>query len=294
MVFYSACAAIAIIALVLVAGPALRREADESAPDPRQATYKKRLLELERDLADGRIEQQAFEEARLEVARAAVAGSEMADATANTGAAERGLVIAGVVLALALATVTYAFQDGMSSIRYLDAYRALQADDASPESVRTALDTLRALVADDERASPRSWELLGAGYQQTEDWERAHDAYSKALPGHPRPAELMVELADIAAQANGARFGAESLAYLDESLRLEPDNIRARLLRSVAHIQNANYALAVSDLEILEPTVNADSTEGRFVTHMLSRARENLADSEPAQATDTTNADTDS
>ena len=239
--FTIAATALVALALLILLLPFLRgaRAATTvSVQGSHLSVLRDRLKELERDHANGLIDDAQLAQSRAEVER--MAATELARAPAERVDASRAHGVA-VVLAVALPVFAlgwYAVSTGLGE----RAGSAQAGVDQAPQ--HQDIDTLIAKLQERLKAEPDSaegWFLLARTYHSADRYGEAVPAYEKAIRLNPADPDLLADFADALAMAQGRRLAGRPVDLLKQALAAKPDHPKALLLAGSAAFEAADF-----------------------------------------------------
>jgi cytochrome c-type biogenesis protein CcmH len=260
MIFWLVAALLAVglgaaLALPLLGGA---RGAAAERGDFDAAIYRDQLAEIERDRARGTLSDDQAASARLEVERRllSVAGRDAAKPAPHTVNAP--LLAAGVAVAVpALALILY-LQIGAPGLpgQPFDGRRAAAPGTAGGEAHQggaapEAMDVLVERLAkrlQDNPDEPEGWSLLARSYQQLERHRDAVAALERAVAVSRRDPQYVAALGEARIMAANGTVPPQARAELDEVLKAEPNNPRARFYLALAEAQSGNLEGALDRL----------------------------------------------
>ena len=218
--------ALAAAAFVLFALFAPGVEGQARADGGRAEALHARLTELDREKADGRVDDEEFDLLRAEVARRLFRTVELAPRQVGQSRWGRPSLVATCILVPALAGLSYA-AIGSPTVP------------AAPFAERTDMAAIVARAEARLRREPkdvRGWLALAPVYRRMGRMDRAASAYRRALEfGDFEPRKrsaLLAELAEL--ELTGDAAAPEAEKRLAEALVLHEDNVQARFLQAVA------------------------------------------------------------
>lgn len=127
------------------------------------------------------------------------------------------------------------------------------------------------------------WALLGRSYATLGDMERASQAFQRARQLAPRDPDVLVELAETTARANGFDLTGEPSKLLDQALAIDPKHQKGLWFAGMAAWQKQDYQTAVARWETLLGELEPGSEVAQSVKQQLARARA-MANGEPPPA----------
>lgn len=191
-------------------------------------------------------------------------------AAAPHGPGRRRLAGVLAVLLPLLATSLYAS---------LGAPRTLLVEPVAPAHRMNSLDMAQATerLAQKLKARPddlEAWFVLARSYQAMERWRDAADAYREALRLAPDDPQLMADLADVLATAQGGQLEGEPAQWVARALRLDPQQPKGLALAAMAAYRAGRHPEALARWQQLE-AVSPPGSEGATVAQAgLARLRQ--------------------
>lgn len=279
--FWVYAAAMAIVALVFLLPPLLRRRtaAFASTADTELAVYRQRYAELQEEHRQGALSAEEFAAAKAELETALVRSGMPA---AGTHPERRVHGITATVLAIAIPMTALAL------------YGLLGAQDQLQRAVREAADTaaktqemqrmLRRLETHlaANPADGKSWHVLGQGYIAIEAFEQAAQALRRAEGLLRDDPDVLLDLA----QAQSALPNSEAHAQLGElvqrALSMRPDHPRALWMAGFMAMQSGQRVQARRYLERLYAQLDPEDPNAATVKKQI----ETLAATPAATAED--------
>ncbi|MBA4109231.1 MAG: hypothetical protein C0487_06520 [Leptothrix sp. (in: Bacteria)] len=79
-----------------------------------------------------------------------------------------------------------------------------------------------------------AWFVLARSYQAMEKWRKSAAAYRQALRLAPDDPQLMADLADVLASAQGGKLEGEPMQWIVQALRADPQHLKGRALAAMA------------------------------------------------------------
>lgn len=121
----------------------------------------------------------------------------------------------------------------------LGAPRAMLAETESPAHRMNSVDMTQATqrLAEKLRASPddiEGWFVLARSYQAMERWRESADAYREALRLAPDDPQMMADLADVLATAQGGQLEGEPAQWIARALAHDPKHAKSHALAAMA------------------------------------------------------------
>jgi cytochrome c-type biogenesis protein CcmH len=259
-------ALLALAAVALVARPLWRRRAASAAVSRdamNAAVYRDQLHELDADLAAGKLAQADYDRAREEIERRVLEDfPQVMEKGPHTTGGNR-LVACGVLAVPLLALGIY-FAVGNPA--------AIAPGDAAQREIEAMVDRLAARLQNNPE-DVEGWKMLGRSYGVLGRFPDAVNAYANAATRAPRDPDILVDLADALAMANGERLAGDPEALIERALAIDPQNLKGLALAGTAAFQRGNFAGAAARWERMLPLVPADSEDARVIRGNIEEAR---------------------
>ena len=266
ILFWAIGAALAAVALGLAARPLWRRRAPGavSRDAMNAAVYREQLRELDADLAAGAIAQADHDRARDELNRRVIEDVSQPGERAAPGG---NRLVAYSVLAVPLVALGVYFAVGNPAVIVLE-------DDA--QATQRQIEAMVERLAARLKENPddvEGWKMLGRSYSVLGRFRDAIDAYTRAAARAPRDADVLVDLADVLAMANGQRLAGDPEKLVERALQIDPKNLKGLALAGTAAFDRGDFARAAALWERMLPLVAADSEDARVVRENVAQAR---------------------
>lgn len=286
-------AVMVLVALGFVLPPLLGCKRSPGPPrrHVNRALHRKRLAELQTDLADGLLGTEQFESARDDLERESLEALEAPETL------QRGLrrihpgwmsVVVAVVLPLTAAGL-YGALGGWTQLS--DASQSppdrgpVAQTDVAPARVRDMVTGLARRL----RRNPddlNGWRMLGRSYRVLGQFSKASDAYAHAYRlTHGNDPSVTADYAEVLALTNHQQFSGRADKLLQHALQLNPRQPKALWLAGWAEYQRGNYRTAVFHWKALARQVPAGSDEAKILKKRIS-ATEALVKSAPPVSAD--------
>src|SRR5262245_887248 len=259
-------ALIAAVALALAARPLWRRRraAAVSREAMNAAVYRDQLRELDADLASGAIAQADYDRARQELERRVLEDFSHPETPARKGG--NRLVATALALVPVLAVGVY-FAVGNPGVLMLE-----QEAQATERQIETMVERLAAKLKDNPD-DVEGWKMLGRSYGVLGRFPEAVQAYAKAAARAPKDADILVDLADVLAMANGRRLDGDPEKLIQRALLLDPKNLKGLALAGTGAYNRGDFAAAANYWERMLALVPPDSEDARVVRENVAQAR---------------------
>lgn len=277
-------------AMLLVAGAIVllplfraRSAGDESQDGENQgdealAVYRQQLVELERDLSLGLLNEEEVEAARLEIHRRMLAAADEGAGSSGTGLSPK-VAAAVALLVLAAATVLYA-ERGEPGLVSLPLDRSAQADpqvDLGPAmgQIETRLAQLEAKLATDPD-NLEGWSMLARSYRVLGRTYAAADAYGRAVALAPGNVELRLVQAELLVELLDGLIGPAARLVFTQIQEIDPGHPAPRFYLGLAAYQDNNIRGAIEIWRGLEQDSPADAPWLPALRGRIARAEADL------------------
>jgi cytochrome c-type biogenesis protein CcmH len=266
------------IALLFVALPLWRATANDNDVLRDAANLeilRDQAAELEADLNNGLLTQEAFEQGKLELQ------ARLLEEVKTTGQGEklahnpaRKLAI---VLALLLPLFAVPFYLVVGNTKALLPQDELAIADGF--GVIRSESALQELEKKMERLpeNPDGWLLLARSYGSMQRFAEAANAYGKLVKLVPNEAQLWTDYADVTAMNNNQSLLGEPTKYLNKALELDPDNTSALALSGSAAMERGDYYSAVIHWQKLVDLLPPDYPDVQLIRDGINQAKEFLS-----------------
>lgn len=264
----------AVIALLLY--PLLREQAGNEEHDPALAAYRLRLAELEREHADGQLNDIDLREAIDELEHELLQTRESPPPVRGRGTTRsRALPLAlAIVVAVgggslyalvgAPGVVTSLGNDALSSER-IEQLRGM-----APEQRIGALEEW----LDRNPGSVRGWSLLGQAYRDSEAYGDAANAFARARDAGSDEAWLIARQAEALLLANDHRFTRSVRRLLAEALERDPRNGLALMLSGQAALVAGDPETAIDHWQRLVDLLPEDNEQRALIERLVERVEQ--------------------
>ena len=220
--------------------------------------------DLEKELTDGTITADEYEEARAELQQRVLEETKTLSGDDSVAGGWKGKAIAGALIVAipAVAGLSYMAlgEPKAMDITYL---AQLEADQQKTASGHTRAEMRQGIEELKERlkANPKDadgWFMLSRSYGELERYDEAAKALrelDRLVPNNPH---IKADLADMIAATNGKHLNQEAKELLEEALRIDPHQWKALALLAIYAWDTEDYASAAHYWERLLEVMPAD------------------------------------
>ncbi len=119
----------------------------------------------------------------------------------------------------------------------------------------------------------KGWMLLGRSYQQTEQYDKAADAYAHALKLEPENLDVKAFYAEALGQSLNGNFAGEPAQIAAEILAKNPKHRNALWLAGAGAAQSGDAGKAIAYLETLRAEFPKGSPDEQFIGKIISQVK---------------------
>jgi len=239
--------------------------------------YREQLAELEREFAQGSLDQQGFDVSQQELTQRLMEDS---PATASFGAAPSPparpkLLIS--LLSLTIPVLAFVIYFYVGTPIALDPALLAQAngdEQITPQKLENMAVQLSQRL-EKEPKNAEAWVMLGRIQRALANYDQADAALQKAL-ALERNDDVLVERAEVLAQKNNGSFKGEPWAIINSVLKSDPQNGNALLLAGSAAFSEGRFKEALVYWEKVRGLLPATSPDGPALAEAIDKARERL------------------
>ncbi|MDE2502766.1 MAG: c-type cytochrome biogenesis protein CcmI, partial [Burkholderiales bacterium] len=223
---------------------------------------KGQLAQLDALIAEGTLKGEAARQRRSELeARilALVTGEPEPAPAAPAVRASRGLVLGVIAFVVVFGLLGYAWRGNRAGLHVGPGQDVETADGGSggsadaPHSTDTAqIEAMVSKLAERLKSKPddaEGWAMLARSYTALGQYPQALVAYRKVVALKPNDAQALADLADGVATANNRNLEGEPARLVEQSLKIDPDNVKALALAGTIAFNHDQFKDAVAAWE---------------------------------------------
>lgn len=274
--FWTLCGLLLLAGLLFLLRPLWRTPGPDAvgAAGANAAVYRDQLREAERDLAADLISPERFEQLRAEIQRRVLEDAGGPPAAVGRVAQSRGLAVMLAVL-IPVASLAVYLALGRPDAADPQALHAAGARAGDHQVTGEQIEQMVGALAQRLEAQPddsQGWVMLGRSYVALNRFDEASAALRKALALQPRNPDVLADLADVQAVAQGGRFAGEPARLIQQALEIDPQHVKALALAGSVAFDNRDYTQAKALWQRLLAAVPAESDIARSVRGSIEEA----------------------
>ena len=278
-VFWSLAAVMVTVALLFVLPPLLRKREPTavSRDELNTEVIKTQLVELDADLAAGKLDEDQYGAARTDLEQ------ELLYDLARSGPAQReprsGRWATLLIIPLLPLCAVLLYQQ-LGSIELIERLQQVQTFQSQPvqQQAATIEDMVAGLAArlQQQPDDLEGWTMLARTYNILERYSKAEAAYENVLRLGGENAGVLTDYADAMAMANGGTFTDKSGALLTRALELDPNNVKGLWLAGHWKNQSGMYAEAIGYWQKAALLLPEDGQDRPVITRQIQQAQQQL------------------
>ncbi|WP_339643516.1 c-type cytochrome biogenesis protein CcmI [uncultured Porticoccus sp.] len=276
-----------LLAGFFVIYPLLRKEPRVQSEEGQQANivlFREQLSELDRQLADGEMDEHQYRELVAEQKRLLLADESDLPVMESTRSRGAWLLMGGLLLVPLLAFSLYQ-QLGASEdvlISELMEQRLANRDGESDAEIRQQLQQKIARRLQDQPDNVYYLVTLARMLLENGEFLQSSATYQRAVRIAPDDADLQAEYAQAAYFASGNRFSPEADSALESALALDPNNLTALGLKGIRAFESGDYLVAITSWQNALQAIHPSTPQAESLKAGIERAREQMGDSLPS------------
>lgn len=242
------------------------------------AVYREQLAELERELAQGSLDQAGFDLSHQELTQRLLEDAPPSQSSAAPTPATNKrpkLLLAGMAVLIPLMAFSAYFLVGTPMA--LDPQLSAQAhgdEQLTPERLASMADQLAERLQN-EPNNAEGWVMLGRIQRALARYDEADLALQKSL-ALARNDDVMIERAEVLAQKNNGNFKGEPWAIINAVLKVDPTHGNALLLAGSAAFSEGRFKEALAYWERVKASLPPASPDAAALAEAIDQARERL------------------
>lgn len=283
LIFIVVCVVFVLIAIVSVCWPLVKGKPNAQAEENERhaqvvSILRQQAQDLEKDLAQGKIDSDEYEESKMELERRVLEETRDHDDVFKGPTMATKILAVVVALLIPATAVTGYFMWGRYTamdpafLNLMEQQRQRQMTGHSAQDLQNSI----ALLVKQTKDNPQdanAWFLLARTYGSLGRYDDAVDAYKHVNAIVPNNADVLADMADVMAAANGKVITPEVVAILEKSLRADPNQWKALMLLAINSWDKQHYAEAISYWERVLRATPPDFPEREAIEANIREAK---------------------
>ncbi|WP_213608782.1 c-type cytochrome biogenesis protein CcmI [Pseudoalteromonas sp.] len=299
ILMWASFALLTLIALLFIIVPFLKKERivtiTHNANAELISIYEQRLVELQTDLDNQRIDSQNHSEAIIELKRRLL--NELSpEKSLHSRGDNRILALTGAAFLIALAGIFYtmtgsqhqiaAWHDAMDNLADYGQRAVMQKGEPLTknelQAFALALRTKLSQSGDDEVA----WMLLGRVALMLNELDMAKQSFDKALLMNPDNMQALVSYSQVLLLEGNEQDMTRAAGMLSKVLQAQPDNLDAISLLALIAYERKDWLQAKAAFEVLLTSMNESDTRYAMISERISEINQQMAQHSEANNTE--------
>lgn len=278
--FWILCAALLVLALSFLVWPLWRKSAannDVLRDAANLEILRDQASELEADLNNSLLTQEAFEQGRRELQVRLLDEVKSTEVPAIAVRHPARILAVVLVVLIPLASVLLYLKIGnVNAMLPPDQLQAESAEGFGVLKSDVALQELETKLAKNPN-DPKGWLILGRSYSELQRYADAVRAYKELVKLVPNESQVWTNYADASAMNNNQSLLGEPTQFLDKALQLDPENTTALALAGSAAMERGDYVAAITHWQKLVTLLPPDFPQLQMIQDGIAQAREFLS-----------------
>ncbi|MGO2275690.1 c-type cytochrome biogenesis protein CcmI [Pseudoalteromonas nigrifaciens] len=290
ILMWASFALLTLIALLFVMLPFLKKERVKTITHNANAElisiYEQRLVELQNDLENQRIDAQNYSESVIELKRRLL--NELSpEKSLNSRGNNRIFALTGGAFVIALTGIFYsmtgnqqqisAWHDAMDNLAEYGERAVMQKGEPLSENelqaFALALRTKLSQTGDDEIA----WMLLGRVAMSLNEFDMAQQSFDKALQMNPANTQVLISYSQVLLLEGSEASMTRAAGMLSKVLQEEPQNLDAISLLALIAYERKDWVQAKAAFEVLLASMDKADTRYNMIAQRISEIEQQQA-----------------
>ncbi len=286
--FWIICAVLVVAALLFVVVP-LWRSSGKNTEVVRDAAnlaiLQDQAKELENDLKNGLLTQEAYEQGKKELEQRLL--EEVKDTEAPATMMRSPSKVLAMTLAVVIPVVSLIAYKQLGSLEGVLVEPIVQQQAPEQEEIRLTQEDIKALEEKlkAEPNDPEGWWMMANVYTEQSRYDKAVEAYGNLTRLVPNEAQLWANYADVYAMKQNRSLQGEPTNLLKKALSLDPNNLTALALSGNAAMERADFVSAIKSWQMVHAQLPPGSPDAEMIMkgieqahEMMMQGREHVAD----------------
>lgn len=281
--FWIACAVLLIVALPFVVLPLWRSTGGTNAGNDNEIQrdaanleiLRDQSAELEADLRDGLLAQDAYEQGKRELQARLLEEVKTTEQTLKPPRHPAKALAIVLAILLPLFSVPLYLTIGNTKALLPQQETGMAGEFGVIRSEAKLQELEKKLEQQPE--NPDGWVVLARSYSELQRFPDAVRAYGQLVKLVPDEAQIWASYADVYAMTNNQSLLGEPTKFLNKALELDGNNTMALALSGSAAMERGDYAAAITHWTKLADLMPPDNSELQMIRDGIQQARQFLA-----------------
>ena len=281
--FWIACAALMIVALPFIVWPLWRGTGSGKSGTHNEVQrdvanleiLRDQSSELEADLRDGLLTQDAYEQGKRELQVRLLDEVNMTQPDAAPHRSAKGLAIMLAILLPLFSVPLYLTIGNTKALLPQQQDSGMAGGGFGTIRSDAKLQELEEKLAQQPQ-NPDGWYTLARSYSELQRYPDAVRAYGKLVELVPGEAHLWANYADVYAMSNKQSLLGEPTRLINKALELDGNNLMALALAGSAAMERGDYAVAIKHWTKLNDLLPPDDNEAQMIRDGIKQASQFL------------------
>jgi cytochrome c-type biogenesis protein CcmH len=230
------------------------------------AIYKEELAKLEKERADGLLDEASYQISHAEIRQRLFQDTNEEDGVAVLGSPKKTMLALSVFVPVVAALIYF----------WLGSAQQIADGGAKQKIAQQDVEKMVVNLAEKLKKNPddlKGWAMLARSYSvmgRPQDAERAYDRAGYYLD---TDAQLLADYADVSASNAKGNFEGKPRAILSRALKVDPNNMMALWLEGTADFNQGNYKSAILLWQRLSKLLPPDSDDAKMIQGSIMEAR---------------------
>lgn len=289
MTTFSIIAAVMLLIALALLAPALLRKRQLAASDRDQQNViiaRERLVEIESDLAAGKISQDEFALTKMELEQALLQDLEKGESPAPTSAISGKFTLGALAVAVPLLAVSmYAFIGAPEMIDFDTSKQASHTSSGQQRAMPSVAEMLARLQQrlQQNPGDAEGWFMLGRSYMALKEYPEAVRAYETLLKLTGDEPMVLLSLADALTMVQDGSMQGRPAELIQQALKADPVSQTALWMGGIMESQQGNYTQAITYWKRLELLLADEPEALEKVRSMITMAEGRAASATPTK-----------
>ncbi|MCK4708081.1 MAG: c-type cytochrome biogenesis protein CcmI [Gammaproteobacteria bacterium] len=241
---------------------------------------KEQLNDIEKELADGTLDEADYLQRKAELQKALVSNVEESEANQSQQTIPKYALVSVLIVIPLIALPIYSFLGNSNAITAAGKVSQSATDKHTPVMTASMDDLLQNLAAKLEKNpdNVKGWQMLGRSYMSMNRYAEAADVYSKLYTLVGDETSVLLAYADALAMSRDGKISGMPFQLVMAALKQEPDNTTGLWLAGLGYSEKGEYQQAIKSWQQLLPLFAGNIESETKVRNLIASARSRLGE----------------